>query len=112
MLALRDESAESNKQFLAAVAEIDRLDKLQTAKPGAKKESPASKDELEIYNLLWKTTPPAASLREMVARALYHNYRNDPQNFPTRLEPLRKVWIAIAVGADPDPGVTTAGEKL
>lgn len=89
VLALRDESAESNKQFLAAVAEIDRLDKLQTAKPGAKKESPASKDELEIYNLLWKTTPPAASLREMVARALYHNYRNDSQNFPTRLEPLR-----------------------
>jgi eukaryotic-like serine/threonine-protein kinase len=89
VLALRDEPAESNKQFLAIAGEIDRLEKLQSAKPGAKKEPPASSDEIKIYDLLWKTTPPAASLREMVARALYHNHRNDSQSFPTRLEPLR-----------------------
>jgi serine/threonine protein kinase len=88
VLALRDEAAESNKQFLAIAAEIDRLEKL-SAKSGAKKELPASADEIRIYDLLWKTTPPAASLREMVARALYHNYRNDSQSFPTKLEPLR-----------------------
>jgi hypothetical protein len=89
VLALRDEAAESNKQFLAIASEIDRLEKLQSAKPGAKKDPPASSDEIKIYDLLWKTTPPAASLREMVARALYHNYRNDSQSFPTKLEPLR-----------------------
>jgi len=32
---------------------------------------------------------PGASLREMVARALYHNQQNDPNNFPAKLEPLR-----------------------
>jgi hypothetical protein len=36
--------------------------------------------------LLWKTYPP---MREMVAKALNHNYANDPANFPEKLDAFR-----------------------
>ncbi len=108
VLALRDQAAESNQQFLALAAEFDKLEKLLAFNPGAKlgkgigKEWLAHKDEVEIYHLLWKNSPPAASLREMVARALDANYANDPKGFPPRLEAYRHPPRPVVKG--PPPG--------
>jgi hypothetical protein len=42
-------------------------------------------------------------LRAMVARAVEHNYRADPRNFPSELEPLRKVPAGKAGPAPAEP---------
>jgi hypothetical protein len=76
----------SNKEFVEAFAEIDRLEKLDAANNG----SDAVKQQIEVYNLLWKSTPPAAALRETIAEALYHNYANGSKSLPAVLEPYRQ----------------------
>ncbi len=82
VLAFNDKPAESNNRFSAIAKEID---KLETAAKGGGAGMPA---DVEVYKLLWKTTPPAAAC-EMVARALNHNYLNDSTIFPKTLEPWR-----------------------
>ena len=82
VLAFRDEPAESNRQFVAIMAEFDKLEKLAPV-------NPQLKDDAKIYDLLWKTNPPAASLREMAARALQRNYDNDSKKFPSQLDAYR-----------------------
>ncbi len=84
VLALRDEPAESNRQFVAIAAELDRLAK--AAKAGPKLPPGVRKEDAEVYKLLWTTNPPAPALREMVARAVNYNRLNDPNNFPRQLE--------------------------
>jgi serine/threonine-protein kinase len=93
--AFRDNSAESNTQFLVIMGEFEKLDRLAALSPASKgdpasqKEWQAHQEDVEVYNLLWKSTPPAGALREMVARALHHNFENDPKNFPPKLEAYR-----------------------
>ena len=82
VLAFRDEPAESNRQFVTIMAEFDKLEKLAPV-------NPQLKDDAKIYDLLWKTNPPAASLREMAARALQRNYDNDSKKFPSQLDAYR-----------------------
>src|SRR5439155_25930677 len=89
VLAFRDEPAESNQQFLAFLSDIDRLTTLETATASGSALAQAARDEIAIYSLLWKSENPGLALREMVARALHHNFQNDPKHFPAALEPFR-----------------------
>jgi serine/threonine-protein kinase len=86
VLAFEGKADASNKAFLKAVAEIDRLENLHAAK----NESNAAKQQLEAYQLMWKNSPPAAALRETIAEALYHNYTNGNKTLPKELEPYRQ----------------------
>jgi serine/threonine-protein kinase len=99
VLAFSDEAAKSNKQFVAITQELDQLNNAATK--GTK--GLATMDEVEVYKLLWKTAPTAAALREMVARAVNHNYHNDPKSFPPSLEPLRSPPRPVIKGAPPGP---------
>jgi serine/threonine protein kinase len=64
VLAFQDRPAESNKQFMKALVW----------------------DKGEKGGRFWINTP---AVREIMARALNHNYENAPLTFPTRFEPLR-----------------------
>jgi serine/threonine-protein kinase len=93
VLAFKDDYAESNKEFLKTVAEVEKLEKIAPPfnpklklGPGFRKEWLTHQDEIDAYNLLWRNNAP---LREMVARALNYNYVNAPDAFPSRLEPYR-----------------------
>ncbi|MBI2808336.1 MAG: serine/threonine protein kinase [Planctomycetes bacterium] len=90
VLAFKDESEGSNKEFLALFADIEkiapRIGPVPKALRPTKKEMAARKDEIEAYRLLWKDNP---SMREMVAKALNHNHANDPARFPARLDRYR-----------------------
>ena len=92
VLAFKDESAASNREFIAIFGEIGRFEARFT--PGAvpkftKKEMQARKDGMEAYRLLWKENP---SMREMVAKALNHNYANDPDQF-SKHHPAEKLNV-------------------
>jgi serine/threonine-protein kinase len=98
VLAFRDDPAESNRLFIAITTEFDKLEKLDRqviANPPGKgdkklmREWQAHKEDIDIYNLVWKRAAPAASLREMAARALQRNFENDAKGFPPRLESFR-----------------------
>ena len=86
VLAFEGQADASNQAFLKAVAEIDRLEKLQAAK----NESNAAQQQIEAYRLVWKNSPHAAALRETIAEALYHNYTNGNKSLPKELEPYRQ----------------------
>jgi hypothetical protein len=83
VLAFRNEPRASNRRFLELYHEFNELE--QASRGGAK----LRPDDVAVYNLLWKTTPPAAGLRELVARALYFNAENDPGRFPDQLRAWR-----------------------
>src|SRR5207247_1911673 len=65
-LAFKGDSIASNTEFISIFAEMEK--------------KPAKK--VEAYKVLWKDDS-AIPLREIVAKALEHNYVNDPANFPT-----------------------------
>jgi eukaryotic-like serine/threonine-protein kinase len=85
--AFRDEPAESNKQFVTIVKELEELE--TAARSGANPPAGLRKEDVDVYVHLWKTNPPAPALREMVARAVNHNLLNDPAAFPRQVEVLR-----------------------
>jgi serine/threonine-protein kinase len=66
VLAFKGESKESNAEFVSIIAEMEK-------KP--------AKEKQEAYRILWKEES-AFALREQVAKALEHNFVNDPVNFP------------------------------
>jgi serine/threonine protein kinase len=79
VLAFKDESAASNQKFIAIFGDIETIEARLSPKP----ERPPLKKamnplEIEAHKLLWKENP---SMREMVAKALNHNYANDPNQF-------------------------------
>jgi serine/threonine protein kinase len=80
VLAFKDESAESNKQFLEIAATIEKYEKLVGSK--GKKD----KDDVEAHRTVWRETHVA---RELIAQALNRNWANDPAAFPEKLEPYR-----------------------
>jgi serine/threonine protein kinase len=86
VLAFKDESAASNKEFLEFFADIERFEARVGPGPLPKLDRPgkekliALRDEIEVYRLLWKDN--YGSIREMAAKALNHNYANDPTHFP------------------------------
>lgn len=79
VLAFRDQPEESNKQFkqLLFPGKISPKDKL------------LKKDKTDRPLTLFPVTLRYPPLMEMVARALNHNYLNDPRAFPEELEPFR-----------------------
>jgi serine/threonine protein kinase len=82
VLAFKDESGASNKEFAEFTAEMMKLE----ARFGkSKKDQGSFKDELDGFRYLWKDPP----MRELVAKALNHNYANDPKNFPVELDVYR-----------------------
>ncbi|HZZ82624.1 MAG TPA: serine/threonine-protein kinase [Gemmataceae bacterium] len=83
-LAFKDEPAASNKEFLAVIGNIEKID-AKVAFKGSKKDLPLL-DELQGYKHFWKVNQ---EVREMVARSLNRNFANDPQNFPAELEAYR-----------------------
>lgn len=85
-LAFKDEYEESNKEFLMLIAEFERIEArigsgvlLKRDRPFPKRDSFPAKDYIEAYRLLWKDD---WKVREMVAKALQHNYANAPKQFP------------------------------
>jgi hypothetical protein len=91
VLAFKDDFAESNKHFLSIVGEMEKVEKLVGAgkplpKPAVRKDVVGLRAQVETYDLLWKNNP---QLREMVARALNHNFLNAPAQFPPELEVYR-----------------------
>ena len=86
-LAFKDEPAASNKEFLAIAADIEKIE--ARVGPGSvfkpsKKDSP---DDFEAYKHVWKLN---TSVRKMVAKALNHNYANDPASFAEK-QPAEKL---------------------
>ena len=77
VLAFKDDFETSNAEFLAVMADIEKME------PRPKK---TSKDEYEEYKLLWRDNVP---MREMVAKALNHNHANAPMDFPEKLAAYR-----------------------
>lgn len=84
-LAFKDEHEASNREFLALVAEFEKIESrvspgyfLKLERP-MKRDSMPIKDDVEAYRLLWKDD---WKIREMVAKALRHNYANAPKQFP------------------------------
>lgn len=96
VLAFRDQPAESNRQFVLIAIELERLEK--ATRSGAKLPDGVRKEDVEVYNLLWKTNPPAPPLREMVARALNYNLLNDPNSRPKVLDALRAPPLPASQG--------------
>jgi eukaryotic-like serine/threonine-protein kinase len=81
-LAYKDEAKASNDEFLAIVANIEKLAAIK-----AGKKEPGIFDEVEGYRQVWKQNPP---MREMTAKALDRNFANDEKNFPAdKLETYR-----------------------
>src|SRR4051794_34547179 len=85
-LAFKDEYEASNKEFLALMAEFEKIEArvspgafLKPERPFVKREPLPLKDDVEAYKLLWKDD---WQVREMVAKALHHNYANAPKQFP------------------------------
>ena len=80
-LAFKDAFEESNKEFLVLVTEFEKIE--SRVGPGYflkfKRESMPVKDDIEAYRLLWKDD---WKVREMVAKALHHNFANAPEQFP------------------------------
>lgn len=80
VLAFKDEFSASNEEFLKIFSVFDRLEGKPFPK-NPKKDLPVLKDEIEAYRILWKESS-ALALREVVAKALDHNYVNKPDEFP------------------------------
>jgi hypothetical protein len=78
-LAFKDEPAASNQDFLAVIADVERIESRTIPK---KKEWSALKDEMEAYRLVWRENLP---LREWAAKALDRNHVNAPVDFPEKL---------------------------
>jgi hypothetical protein len=72
VLGLQSKTKESNDLFLELLKKRPALDPAN-GKPGA-------------YPAVFQ----APKIRHWLAEALDYNYRNDPEHFPARLEPLRK----------------------
>jgi serine/threonine-protein kinase len=95
VLAFKDESAASNAEFLAIFGDIERVESRLSAgfvpklKVPPKKATVPPKDENEAHRLLWKENP---SMREMVAKALNHNFANDPGEFAPN-QPAEKLNV-------------------
>lgn len=78
VLAFKDDYAGSNKEFL----EIDKyVRRMEIASIKASKKDTALKEEIEAFRHVWKENP---EIRELVARALNHNFANDPESFPVK----------------------------
>jgi hypothetical protein len=77
VLAFKGEHQQSNDLFVKAFPGSD--------KPGGK--------------ISWRTHP---ALREMIAKALNHNYANSPQTFPESLHPYRHPPVPVNVQAKKD----------
>ncbi len=94
VLAFKDMPTESNKQFAEIVREMELFERkplLSNPFKGNLKKEPGKirdwKEQFDAYRILWKDNPV---VREMVARALSHNYQNNPKDFPPLLEPYRQ----------------------
>jgi serine/threonine-protein kinase len=75
VLAFKGEHQESNKLFLTTFPDSDK---------------PVGK------SIIWRTNP---ALREMIAKALNHNYANSPPTFPERLQAYRRPPVPVNVQA-------------
>jgi eukaryotic-like serine/threonine-protein kinase len=71
VLAFQDKPDASNKAFLELAKEFDNLQKFVKAKK-------EGLDEVDAYKNVWKYNP---QVREMAARALNHNFANQPEAF-------------------------------
>jgi serine/threonine-protein kinase len=88
--AFSDDWLKSYGQFEQIYVEIQRLETAaHSPQKGPGKTDEPTRDEIEAYKLLWKQDPPAAALREMIARALNHNHENSPRQYPQKLEAWR-----------------------
>ncbi|MBM3993157.1 MAG: serine/threonine protein kinase [Planctomycetes bacterium] len=89
-LAFKDQPAASIKEFLPLIEQIEKIE--AKVGPGfafkpSKKDPPALEDEREAYKRVWKLNAP---IREMVARALDHNFINNPSAFAEK-QPAEKL---------------------
>jgi serine/threonine-protein kinase len=82
VLAFKDDPDGSNKAFKTVIAQIEKLESRFGVPKFVKKEAA----EQEAYRLVWRENGP---IREVVAKALNHNYANDPKGFPPELERYR-----------------------
>jgi serine/threonine-protein kinase len=98
VLAFKDESAESNKQFLEIAQQIENNEVMLTGKFAKKFEK--YKEELDAHRSVWRDTPV---MRELVAQALNRNRANDPAAFPEKLEHYRHPPAATLKPAPPPP---------
>lgn len=93
VLAFKDETAASNKEFVDFFAGIEKFEARVGVGPFPKIDRTkgekfiALKDEIEVYRFLWKENH--ASIREVAAKALNHNHANDPKGFPEKLDGYR-----------------------
>jgi serine/threonine-protein kinase len=78
VLAFHNRPTESNELFLKVKSEVDTL-----------KTGTGNADDLKAYEVLLKTSPPAATFWEMIAQALYHNSVNAQGQAPKELDPWR-----------------------
>jgi hypothetical protein len=82
VLAFKDDYTASNKEFLGHVATIEANEKVLKAK----KQDDKYAEDLQGHQRMWKED---FAVRELVARALNHNFANSPKEFPEKLEPYR-----------------------
>ena len=82
VLAFKDDYKASNAEFVKVLGEFEKIEARFGSGPLPKKKELILKDDVEAYRILWKETS-ALALREIVARALDHNFINSPDEFPT-----------------------------
>ena len=94
VLAFKDESAASNQEFLGVIADIERVEAKFTGpvpkfdRP-TKKDAIGMKDDILAYHLLWREN---IAIRELVAKALNHNFANAPEQFAEK-QPAEKLNV-------------------
>jgi eukaryotic-like serine/threonine-protein kinase len=98
-LAFKDEPAASNQEFLVFFGKIERIEARGTLGVPIKglKKDPVLAGEIEMYKHVWKPRdlaghpdPKSMPMREMAAKALNHNYANDPGFFAEK-QPAEKL---------------------
>ncbi len=85
VLAFKDDSVASNKEFEKTFESFEKIEARIGPGPFPKIDRPKKdvlpKDDVEAYRLLWREQS-TFGLREMVAKALDHNFVNKPDEFP------------------------------